>query len=162
MNKVRIVVPLALALFATAAFASDAQASFEKLKALQGNWVGKAMNQDISVSFRLTSGDSAILSEIHSPENMISMIHLDGDRLMLTHYCGAGNQPRMVATVSPDGKTFTFNFVDGTNILSSQPGHMGRMVLTLMDADHHTEEWEFIAKDGAMQHHELFDLHRSK
>ena len=141
---------------------SDAHAAFEKLKSLQGSWTGKGSEgQSLQVSFRLTSNGSAIMSEIATPENMITMFHLDGDRLMMTHYCGAGNQPRMVGTLAPDGKTLSFNFLDGTNMLNSQPGHMERLVVTMIDATHHSEEWSFLERDGKMQHHELFDLHRA-
>ena len=38
------------------------------------------------------------MSEIKGKEDMISMFNLDGDRVVLTHYCAAGNQPRMVAS----------------------------------------------------------------
>jgi len=162
MKNLRNALAVLVLALATASFASDAQASFEKLKTLEGNWAGKAMGRDLQVSFRVTSKGSAIMSEIHGPENMISMIHLDGDRLMLTHYCDTGNQPRMVGTVSPDGKSVTFNFLDVTNLLSSQPGHMVRMTLTMLDADHHTELWEFQDAAGKAQQHEAFDLQRVK
>ena len=68
------------------------------------------------------------MSEIDAPnETMVSMIHLDGpNRLLMTHYCGAGNQPRMQASVSPDGKTITFNYVDATNLSAPDAGHMQR------------------------------------
>jgi hypothetical protein len=161
MKLLRNLLPTLAVLLTTAAFASDAQTSFEKLKALQGTWTGKAMGQDVQVSFRVTSGGSAVLSEIHAEGNMITMFHLDGDRLLMTHYCGAGNQPRMTGTMSPDGKTITFNFLDATNLLGTQPGHMERLVLTMLDKDHHTEAWEFKAKDGQKQQ-ELFDLQRAK
>jgi hypothetical protein len=88
------------------------------------------------------------------------MFHMDNDRVMATHYCMAGNQPRMVASGSPDGKTITFNFVDGTNIASPKAGHMNHLVITIADADHHTEDWTFV-KDGVeLKRH--FDLARSK
>jgi len=154
--------PLLLLTVAVIASASDSQASFEKLKALQGNWSGKAMNRDIQVSFRVTSNGSAIMSEIQGEEDMITMFNLDGDRLMMTHYCGTGNQPRMVGTVSPDGKSIRFDFLDATNVLPSQPGHMQRLTITMLDNDHHTESWEFMNNDGKTEHHELFDLHRAK
>lgn len=160
--KSRIALSLLLLLFATAAVASDAQASFDKLKALEGNWTGKAIGRDVQVSFRVTSAGSALMSEIHSADDMITMFHLDGDRLLMTHYCGAGNQPRMVGKMSPDGKTFTFDFLDATNVLSSQPGHMQHLVITMLDADHHTEQWSFLDKDGKTQRHELFELQRTK
>jgi hypothetical protein len=101
------------------------------------------------------------MSEIqgHGSEHMISMIHMDGpNRLMLTHYCGAGNQPRMNATTSADGKTITFEFFDGTNI--GESGHMQRVVFTMVDANHHTEDWTFNAGQGK-EMKEFFDLRRS-
>jgi hypothetical protein len=96
-----------------------------------------------------------------APEDPITMFHLDGERLVLTHYCDAGNQPRMVATTSPDGKTITFNFLDATNLLSSQMGYMQRVVFSLIDADHHTEMWEFATADGK-QMGGLLDLKRAR
>jgi hypothetical protein len=163
MKTIRAAFAVLIALLATAAFAqSDSRAAFEKLKSLEGTWAGKGSEgQSLTVTFRATSAGSAIMSEIQGPENMISMFHLDGDRLMMTHYCATGNQPRMVGTMSPDGKTFTFNFVDATNVLSSQPGHMEHVVLTMLDPNHHTEEWSFLAKDGS-KHHETFDVQRQK
>jgi len=102
-----------------------------------------------------------LMSEITGHEDMITMFHMDGDRLLMTHYCAAGNQPRMAATVSPDGKTITFDFIDATNLLPSQGGHMQRVVFTLIDADHHTEDWQFADNNGHQQH-ERFDLERQK
>ena len=161
--KLRAALSALVLLFATAALASDASVAFDKLKTLEGSWAGKASDgQAVQVSYRITSGGSAIMSEIQGHENMISMFALDGDRLLITHYCAVGNQPRMAGTMSPDGKTFTFTFVDGTNILSSQPGHMQRVTFAIIDANHHTENWEFLTADGKQEHHELFDLQRQK
>ena len=72
------------------------------------------------------------------PDDPITMFHLDGERLILTHYCDAGNQPRMAATISSDGKTIVFDFLEATNLLSSQAGHMQRVTFNFIDADHHT------------------------
>ena len=163
MTNLRRLLPFCVALLATIALAdSNTAATFTNLKSLEGSWSGKAGDRDVKVTFRVTSGGSAVLSEIQAGnEDMISMFHLDGSRLMLTHYCAAGNQPRMIGTVSPDGKTIKFDFLDATN-LSAQPGHMQRMTLTMVDADHHTEHWEFQEADGKTMHEESFDLHRSK
>lgn len=155
-----------LVLFAASAVLaqSAAQKSFDQLKSLQGSWEGKNPKGELlTITFRDTAGGSALMSEIHGhgPENMISMIHLDGpDRLMLTHYCGAGNQPRMVASASPDGKTIAFDFLDGTNLSAPDAGHMQRVVFTIADADHHTELWTF--NDHGNEMKELFDLRRSE
>jgi hypothetical protein len=166
MKSVRMALSLLLLLTATAAFAqTPAQKSFDQLKSLAGSWEGKAADgKPVQVSFRDTAGGSALMSEIHGhgPENMISMIHLDGpNRLLLTHYCGAGNQPRMAATVSPDGKTYTFDYFDATNLATPDAGHMQRVVFTVLDANHHTEDWTFAAGPGK-EMKELFDLRRNE
>ena len=121
MKSLRLALSL-LALFA-ATFASaqtPAQKSFDELKSLSGSWEGKnSEGKSLRVSFRDTAGGSALMSEIQAQDHddMISMIHLDGsNRLVMTHYCSAGNQPRMATIGSPDGKTITFDFFDATNL----------------------------------------------
>ncbi len=142
-----ITVVLLSTLFAAAQ--SGGQNSFNTMKSLAGKWKGKStMGGQVEVSYRMTSSGSALMSEIQTrmhghDEDMISMIHMDGDRLLLTHYCSTGNQPRMQGSVSPDGKTVTFDFVDATNLASPEDGHMRRVIFTFMDANHHTEEWHF-------------------
>jgi hypothetical protein len=139
-----------------------AQKAFDAIKNMPGTWEGKtADGRIVRVAFKVTSGGSAVMSEIlgTGPEDMISMFHLDGpDRLLMTHYCGAGNQPRMQASVSPDGKMITFTFIDATNLATPDAGHMQRMILTLVDDNHHTEEWVFA--DHGKEQKEFFDLRR--
>ena len=166
MNRNRIAVSLVVLLAALAAHAqSGTQQSFDSIKALAGNWEGKTqMSDPVQVSFRLTAGGSAVVSEIISHMNgksddMITMFNMDGDRLLLTHYCEAGNQPRMKASASADGKTLTFDFVDATNITATQPGHMQRVVFSFIDANHHVEEWHFATGDGK-EMVQTFDLQK--
>ena len=159
-NTHRIAALIVVALAATAALAqSDAQKSFTQLKSLTGSWEGKTSNgKPLLVSFRETAGGSALMSEIQGDHGMISMINMDGpDKLLMTHYCAAGNEPRMQASASPDGKTITFTFFDGTNIAPGA-GHMQAMVLTMLDDNHHTEDWTFVVQGKEMK--QFFDLHR--
>jgi hypothetical protein len=153
---------VAVLLFAPLAFAEmDAHKSFDMLKTLEGNWVGKdSQGETLEVSFRMTGGGSALMSEIHGhgPENMITMFHMDGDRLMMTHYCGAGNQPRM-KEVAADAKSVSFEFFDGTNI-GPGDGHMQRVTFAETDPNHHTEEWFFL--DRGKENRQLFTLERAK
>jgi hypothetical protein len=148
--------------FASAVFAqSDAQKSFDQLKSLTGTWEGRnSQGEPVQVSYRMTAGGSALMSEINGHgEDMISMIHFDGpNRLILTHYCAIGNQPRMQASAAPDGKTVTFNFLDATNLDSPQSGHMDHVAIAMLDSNHHIEEWDFI--DHGKQIKEVFDLTR--
>jgi hypothetical protein len=162
LKSIRFLLPLFFVFTIAACAQTDAQKAFNSIKSMPGVWDGKTQDgRAVQVTFKVTSGGSAVMSEImgHGPEDMISMFHMDGpNKLLLTHYCGAGNQPRMQASVAPDGKTITFNFFDGTNIDGPDAGHMQRMVLTTLDDNHHTEEWVFA--DHGKEVKELFDLRR--
>ena len=158
-----VVAALTAVLTAAPAFAAtDTERSFEQLKSLSGSWEGKtSSNRAVQVDYRVTSMGSALMSEIkNGPEDMITMFHLDGQRLLMTHYCGAGNQPRMLASASPDGKTITFDFLDATNLASPDAGHMHHVVISMLDANHHTEEWVY--NDHGKEMKEVFDLWRKK
>jgi hypothetical protein len=162
MKALRLAACLLTMLSATVIFAqSDTQKSFDQLKLLTGSWEGKnSMGEPVQVSYRLTAGGTALMSEIMSHgEDMISMFNLDGaNRLILTHYCAVGNQPRMQAGASPDGKTITFNFLDATNLDNPQSGHMDHVVIAMLASNHHTEEWTFT--DHGKEIKEVFDLKR--
>src|SRR3974390_780862 len=154
---------IALILAATAAVAqTDSQKACAAIKSLPGTWEQKGPDgKMLEVTFKVVSGGSAVMSEIMGmgAEDMISMFNMDGpNRLLLTHYCGIGNQPRMQASISPDGKTFTFNYVDATNLSAPDAGHMQKMVLTVLDENHHTEDWLFV--DHGKEMKESFDLRR--
>ena len=162
MKLSRYAVVAAVILSASAAFAgSDAQKSFAAIQALQGTWEGKnSQGQMLTVTFRQTAGGSAVMNEIHGQgdHDMITMFHLDGDRLLMTHYCSAGNQPRMKATLAPHGKSISFDFIDATNLASPDAGHMQHVVFSMPDANHHTEEWTFL--DHSKEIKESFTLER--
>ena len=166
--KSRIALFVLFVLAASTAFAqdaaatqSDAQKSFEKLKSLAGTWEGTFEGSRLGVTLRVTSMGNAIMHEMKGdgPQDPITMINLDADRLLLTHYCDAGNRPRMVGKLSPDGKTLEFELLDVSG--STQNGHMQHVTFTFIDPDHHTEKWEFAMADGKSMGGVL-DLKRTK
>ena len=81
---------------------SDSQKSFDKLKTLAGSWEGhpkfalRYLNWTARaphVIFRVTSMGHTLMHEMKIegiPDNPITMLYVDGDRLLLTHYCDAG------------------------------------------------------------------------
>ena len=147
---------------------SEAQMSFDKLKGLAGTWEGVLSGtgseydgKTMHVTLRVTSMGNALLHEMTGlgrPDDPITMFYLDGDRLMLTHYCDAGNRPRMSGKTSADGKTVEFEFVDIAG--STQYGHMHHALFSSIDADHHSEEWTFMEGDKPVHAH--FELRRVK
>jgi len=165
MKSSRLLVSLVLlVLSTTAGFAqSDAQKSFDALKSLAGTWQATYEGKPMQATLRVTSMGNAILHEMkgEGPDNPITMFYLDGDRLLLTHYCDAGNRPRMAGKLSPDGKTLEFDFVDVGNYSASQGGHMQHAVFTMIDANHHTEEWTFML-EGKPPMIARLDLQRTK
>ena len=129
----------------TAGPQSDAQKAFEKLKTLAGSWQGSVMGMSVQATIRVTSRGNAILHEMTSsgsPDNPITMIYVDGDRLLLTHYCDSGNRPRMEGKISPDGNSVEFTLFDITGY--TEKGFMNRIAFTIVDANHHNEESTFM------------------
>jgi hypothetical protein len=150
---------------------SDAQKSFDKLKALAGSWEGTVTTQpptpemdgkQVHASLRVTSMGNAIMHEMTGagrPDDPITMLYLDGGQLLLTHYCDAGNRPRMTGKISSDGKTVEFEFLDVAG--STQYGHMHHAVFTEIDANHHSEDWTYM-QPGDKPVHAHIDLQRTK
>jgi hypothetical protein len=161
MKSLRCLLPVALSLCSIAFAQSDAQKSFDQLKTLAGTWQGPVTvdppqpdmgNGTVtSVSLRVTSRGNAIVHEMKEAgtpddpmkyDHPLTMFYLDGDRLLLTHYCDAGNRPRMTARTSKDGKTVEFDFTDVAG--STQYGHMQHAVFTIIDDKHHIEDWTYM------------------
>ena len=155
----------------TAVAPSETQKAFEKMKSLEGSWeahmtttpqAAEVEGKLTQVSLRVTSRGNALMHEMRVsgiPDDPITMFYLDADRLLLTHYCDAGNRPRMEGKLSPDGKTLEFDFLDVAG--GTQYGHMHHAVFTLIDANHHTEDWTFmLAGDKHVRAH--LDLQRKK
>lgn len=151
-------------LFLTASFAfasePNAAATFDKMKQLSGKWEAMWEGKTAQTSLGVISGGSALMQNDSTEENMVTMFHLDGPRLMMTHYCAAKNQPRMVGNVRPDG-AIEFKFLDATNLSDPKAGRMNRMILTFKDADHFAEEWFFMT-DGKEGKGETFNFTRKK
>jgi hypothetical protein len=137
---------------------------FDLMKGLVGSWEAKTKDGVVSVRYEIVSGGTALMETMSHPGDtaaMITVYHPNGDQLMMTHYCGANNQPRMrCAGPAPDGKRLAFEYVDCTNLPSPEIGHMHGLTLTMVDADHLTQEW--IWKEGAKSDTEAFHFERKK
>jgi hypothetical protein len=157
MNS-RITVSILFILIVASLFTSDATTAFKRLRTSHRSCIADApVGRAVLVLNRFIAGGYALMSEFQDQKDMITMIHLDGDRLLVTRYRGTGNRPRLVGSISPDGKTITLNFIDATNLLSSPVGHMQRLVLNLIDSGHHTESADVTMADGKRQMYELLD-----
>jgi hypothetical protein len=130
---------------------SEAKKTFAKLKTLAGSWQGKVMDIPIDFTIRAASSGTVILHEANTsggkpPSHEITMFYFDGDRLLATHYCDAGNRSRLEGKLSADEKSIEFSFIDVTG--STRGGYLKDMVITMVDADHHIVAITFIRPDG--------------
>jgi hypothetical protein len=173
MRSVRVLLSFALISLSTLCVAqSDASKTFDKLKTLAGSWEATVttapptpdvVGKHAQVWLRVTSMGNALMHEMKvegRPDDPITMFYLDSDRLFLTHYCDAGNRPRMTATTSADGKTVDFDFLDVAGSL--QYGHMHHVTFTFIDENHHSEDWTFMSPDNKNSIRAHLDLQRTK
>lgn len=140
--------------------------AFEKLKSLAGAWDGTHGEGDqkspVSVTYKVTAAGSVVVETlfVDTPHEMVTLYHMDGDDLVLTHYCAAQNQPRMKAAKS-DGKSVRFEFVGATNLKSEKDMHMHSAKIDFVDADTIRSEWTAY-NDGKADHVAKFELKRRK
>ena len=141
-------------------------ASFDKMKTLDGMWVGSFVEggkeYPTNTRFMMVSDGSALMAWMAegTSEEMVTIFHMDGKDFMATHYCAAHNQPRLVATAGTDPNRIVFKFKDGTNI-GPNDGHMQEVTFILDGPDHHIEEWTSVDNHGKPTTGR-FDFHRKK
>lgn len=118
---------------------------FDKVKTLVGDWEGKAPDgKPVRVSYRLVSSGTALMETLGpgGESEMVTIYTADADRVALTHYCNANNQPRMrSAPVGGIPQKLDFSFVGATNLASPTAGHMHNLTVTFEDKDHFTQMW---------------------
>jgi hypothetical protein len=137
---------------------------FERMKKLEGDWRGKSTKgwEDQSTVKVIAKGSAILFTsfDAHPNETMLTLVHWDLDRVLLTHYCVAGNQPRLEATsIEDDGRKVTFTFVDATNLPSRNKGHMDKLVMRFIDDSHYTSQWTWY-QDGKESWME--EIHRER
>lgn len=136
------------------------------IKALAGSWEG-AMRGDkdntvypTTAVFVVSSGGSVVreIMGAGTEYEMTNLYHLDGNQIVVTHYCAAGNQPRMVSTaVNPHHLVFELDSV--SNYTGGEHGYMGKVELEFVNKDQMIQRWtSFDGKDGA--HSAVFDMKR--
>jgi hypothetical protein len=134
----------------------DAKTAFAKIKTLVGDWKSEISGEhekkaaehqkpEALITYRLTGAGSALV-ETQFPgteHEMVSVYHLDGDDLRMTHYCAAGNQPRMKldrANSTPDHLIFLFD--GGTNLDPQKDQHVHGLEITFQKNGRIKSAWE--------------------
>jgi hypothetical protein len=116
----------------------------DAVKSLEGTWECKGPDGSAGrTEFHVSSSGSAVREIMFggTEHEMTNMYHLDGNTLVLTHYCAAGNQPRMCAT-RKDGNSLVFHFDSVCDLKSPTESYMGQVKIDLIDKDHMTQTWQ--------------------
>lgn len=140
--------------------AQQAQAIFEKIKSLSGEWENQG---HVVLSVKVIAGGSAVVQREFpgTPMEMMTVYHLDGDEVMLNHYCVLGNQPRLKASLGDRENTLVFSFVEATNMESINDPHMHQGKLTWINKDSIKSTWtKFV--DGKPDGDHSFEMTRMK
>jgi hypothetical protein len=142
--------------------------AFERLKKLVGDWQIASPRSEtdksaVALRYHLTAAGT-VLVETDFPgtdKEMMTMYYRDGDQLLLTHYCGCGNQPHMRARAGQNASEIIFDFDGGTNLNPNKGFHMHDAVLRFTDDNHMHAEWQAFLDGKPAQKHS-FDLVRKQ
>ena len=128
----------------------DATSAFEFLKTLAGEWErGSGDHEHGSssrdASFKVTAAGSSVVETLYAgkPNEMVSIFHMDGNQLLLTHYCALKNAPIMKFEKSDKPGEIRFVFHGGTNFNPKVDTHVHQGVFRIKDKN--TVESVFVA-----------------
>jgi hypothetical protein len=128
---------------------TDPAATFERLKRLNGEWQGTVESRQgpaATVLYRLTANGKTLMETLFPgmDHEMISMYHLDGKDLVVSHYCAVGNQ------------------AGGTNLDPKKDVHIHSGKLIFVDDDHLESEWAVYQGEKQVGSNKFFLTRRSK
>jgi hypothetical protein len=145
--------------------AMTAKEAFAMLKNLAGEWNGTIHEKDRgptgSETYKVTANGNVVLETLFpgTEHEMVTAYHLNGDQLVLTHYCASGNHPKMALDKQSTKNLLVFTFAGATNFNPKKDMHMHNGRIKLIDNDHIESEWDAY-KDGKHVSTEKFFLSR--
>lgn len=123
--------------------------ALEWFKNLEGRWVSDEPMPEskdgskLTINYHVVGGGTAVCETLFpgSPHEMITMYHMHFGRLVATHYCAMGNQPRMIGAACLKDRAAHFNLVDATNANPDTDECMGKMDYVFVDNDTIKTNW---------------------
>lgn len=148
---------------ACAAHQADA---LEWFKNLEGTWVSDKPGlggRPMTLKYHSIGSGTAVCETLFpgTEHEMVTMYHLHFKRLVATHYCAMGNQPRMLGMACLRTHEVKFVCVDATNVDPGSGEYMGQMEYTFIDNDTLNARWHHL-KAGHVDAGMNFNYHRQK
>ena len=147
---------LFLTLAASSALGSS-ETAFETFKGFEGKWAIQSGQKTLSIEMTYESGSKgSIVTEQFGKE--LSVFYRDGQTLLMTHFCNAGNQPLLRLSENTRPGVFEFQMFDITNLQSADADHVEKVVYKIIDDQ--TIHLEIVWKHGKSEESEKYTLTR--
>jgi len=130
---------------------------FARVAALAGTWQSSDSSGATSTrEFALTSAGSVVREVMFpgTPHEMTNMYSLDGNDLVMTHYCAGGNQPSMRAS-DMQGDALPFRFESVRDLNDPDQTYMGEMTLVFKDDGSVEQHWAGLTRGRADPEHAM-------
>jgi len=138
----------------------DSRAAFDRMKGLVGTWnttmKGKSGGARVT-TYKMAGGGRVLVEEVE--DELSNTFHLDVDKLMLTHYCGSGNQPRMRVRQFDD-RHIAFEMFDITNLPNPQDYHTTHLDVVFVSPDR--VDLSYRGTSGGRESTQVFQLTRKR
>ena len=144
-----------LALAVSTSFAQDnkipnhkGSKALQKIKSLAGTWTGVMDHgqgpQPVTIDYRVTAAGSAVVETFNpgTPMEMVTVYHDQKGKLVMTHYCMLGNQPRM-RLVNQSKDSLKLDLVKNSGIRKEE-AHMNALTVDFLDADRIRHTWAVV------------------
>ena len=136
---------------------NNSERAFATFKSLNGRWAIESNSKTLPIEMRYEVGSKeSIVTEQFGKE--LSVIYLDGENLLMTHFCNAGNQPRLRLKEGRQPDVLEFEMFDITNLKDASTPHVQRIVYKVIDAK--KMSLEVIWKNGQSEEFEKYTLSR--
>lgn len=141
-----------------------AKRTFETLKTLEGVWEGDVDRPGSGIPVRLeyevASEGEAVLERVIMPDMgpkcfMFTVYYMEDDALRLTHYCAAGNQPRMILSAGSSTREAKFGF-EGITGLDTNEIHVRDGIIRFVGDDQIEAQWRNFGAEGHLYDNRLY------
>ena len=124
---------LALVVLGESAFASP-RAAFDKLKSLQGIWTIESNGKKLSIDATYdVASKNSVVTEYFGKE--LSVFTIDKERLVMSHFCNIGNQPRLSLKETSNPDVLEFDMFEIGNSKSSELPHVYKVIYDFTKKD---------------------------
>jgi hypothetical protein len=110
----------------------SSETTFETFKSLQGKWSIQSQGKTLPIEMTYDVGSKgSIVTEQFGKE--LSVIYRDGESLWMTHFCNAGNAPRLRLKDSGQPRVMEFETFEVANLKSADAAHVERIIYRIVD-----------------------------